>query len=196
MSRYDADDHYCIPGTSVLRNKAGITDQQLLDEFEADYTTVRIIELAQTPLKGDFDLQHLCNIHRQIFQDVYEWAGQVRTVDIFRAESRFCNVRQIAPYSKRVFSALKDEKYLNGLERIQVSGRLAHYLSEINAIHPFREGNGRVQRLFISQLATQSGYTLDYSDLQRQEVYQVMQASFLGDEVPLSRLIAKIISAN
>ena len=193
MSRYDADDVYCIPGTAVLKNKAGITDQEQLDEFEGDFTAIRLLELTQNPVEGSFDLAHLCKIHQYLFQDVYEWAGEVRTVDIIRGDSRFCNVRHIQSYSNTVFSALAAEKYLVNLEPKVFANRLAHYLSEINAIHPFREGNGRVQRLFISQLAKQTGYSLDYSALDQAELYPVMQESFLGDVKPLADLIFKII---
>ena len=194
MPRYNADDVYCIPGSAVLKNKAGITNQELLDEYEADFTAIRILELAQAPVEGNFDLTHLCKIHEYLFQDVYEWAGEIRSVDIIRGESRFCNVRQIQSYSNTVFSALAAEDYLNNLESTALACRLAHYLSEINAIHPFREGNGRVQRLFISQLAEQAGYRLDYSALDQEEIYSVMQSSFLGNENPLASLILKIIN--
>ena len=193
MSRYDADDVYCIPGTAVLKNKAGITDQEQLDEFEGDFTAIRLLELTQNPVEGSFDLAHLCKIHEYLFQDVYEWAGEVRTVDIIRGDSRFCNVRHIQSYSNTVFSALAAEKYLVNLKPKVFANRLAHYLSEINAIHPFREGNGRVQRLFISQLAKQTGYSLDYSALDQAELYPVMQESFLGNVKPLADLIFKII---
>jgi cell filamentation protein len=194
MSRYDADDVYCIPGTAVLQNKAGIKNQDLLDNYEADFTAIRILELSQTPVKGNFNLSHLCKIHEYLFQDVYEWAGEIRSVDIIRGDSRFCNVRQIQSYSNTVFSALAAEKYLNNLESTALARRLAHYLSEINAIHPFREGNGRVQRIFTSQLAEQAGYSLDYSALGQEEIYSVMQSSFLGNEKPLADLILKIIT--
>ncbi|MDE3233233.1 MAG: Fic family protein, partial [Pseudomonadota bacterium] len=180
--------------TAVLKNKAGITNQDLLDEYEADFTAIRILELAQAPVEGNLDLTHLCKIHEYLFQDVYEWAGEIRSVDIIRGESRFCNVRQIQSYSNTVFNALADENYLNNLESTVLASRLAHYLSEINAIHPFREGNGRVQRLFISQLAEQAGYTLDYSALGQEEIYSVMQSSFLGNEKPLADLILRIIT--
>ena len=194
MSRYDADDVYCIPGTAVLKNKAGITDQDLLDEYEGDFTAIRLLEHTQNPIQGSFDLAHLCKIDSYLFQDVYDWAGEVRSVDIIRGDSRFCNVRQIQSYSHTIFSALSAEKYLVNLEPAVFANRLAHYLSEVNAIHPFREGNGRVQRLFISQLAEHAGYSLDYSALDQAELYPVMQASFLGDERPLSELILKIIA--
>jgi len=194
MSRYDADDVYCIPGTAVLKNKAGITDQALLDEYEGDFTAIRLLELTQNPIQGSFDLAHLCKIHSYLFQDVYEWAGEVRSVDIIRGDSRFCNVRQIQSYSHTIFSALATEKYLVNLEPAVFANRLAHYLSEVNAIHPFREGNGRVQRLFVSQLAEHAGYSLDYSALDQAELYPVMQAAFLGNERPLAELILKIIA--
>ena len=193
MSRYDADDVYCIPGTAVLKNKAGITGQDQLDEYEGDFTAIRLLELTQNPVEGFFDLAHLCKIHQYLFQDVYDWAGEVRSVDIIRGESRFCNVRHIQSYSNTVFSAIAAEKYLVNLEPKVFANRLAHYLSEINAIHPFREGNGRVQRLFISQLAEHAGYTLDYSALDQSELYPVMQESFLGNIQTLADLIFKII---
>ena len=194
MARYDADDVYCIPGTAVLKNKAGITDQEQLDEYEGDFTAIRLLELTQNPVEGSFDLAHLCKIHQYLFQDVYEWAGEVRTVDIIRGDSRFCNVRLIQSYSNTVFSSLAAEKYLLNLEATAFAKRLAHYLSEINAVHPFREGNGRVQRLFILQLAEYAGYSLDYSALEQAELYPVMQASFLGNEQPLADLILRIIT--
>ena len=193
MSRYDADDVYCIPRTAVLKNKAGITDQDQLDEYEGDFTAIRLLELTQNPVEGSFDLAHLCKINQYLFQDIYEWAGEIRTVDIIRGDSRFCNVRHIQSYSNTVFSALAAEKYLVNLEPKVFANRLAYYLSEINAIHPFREGNGRVQRLFISQLAKQTGYSLDYSALDQAELYPVMQESFLGNVKPLADLIFKII---
>jgi cell filamentation protein len=92
----------------------------------------------QQVLQGSFDLAHLCKIHSYLFQDVYEWAGEVRSVDIIGGDSRFCNVRQIQSYSHTIFSALATEKYLVNLEPAVFSNRLAHYLSEVNAIHPFR----------------------------------------------------------
>jgi len=192
MSRYDADDTYCLPGSSVLKNKARISDQDLLDQFEADITAVRLLELAQNPLEGDFNLEHICKIHRYLFQDIYEWAGSIRTVDISRGESRFCNVRQIETYAATLFSSLKAEGHLQDLNKDIFAERAAHYLSEINAIHPFREGNGRVQRLFMSQLAENAGFVLSYAALSRAEMYSAMEAAFFGDEKTLAALIFDI----
>lgn len=153
MSRYDADDTYCYPGTDVLRNKAEITNAEDLDTYEGELSTLRSIEILENPITGQFDLAHLQQIHWALFQDVYDWAGKIRTVDISRGNSRFANVRFIESAANDIFNKLERENLLKGLDVSSLSKRLAHYLSEINTLHPFREGNGRVQRIFISQLS-------------------------------------------
>ena len=189
MSRYDADDTYCYPGTDVLRNKAEITNAEDLDAYEGELSTLRSIEILENPIAGQFDLAHLQRIHLALFQDVYEWAGKIRTVDISRGNSRFANVRFIESAASDIFNKLARENWLNGLDASSLSKRLAHYLSEINALHPFREGNGRVQRIFISQLSQSAGYQLDYSDLEQEQIYQAMELAFNGDESILANLI-------
>jgi len=98
MSRYDWSDTYVYPGTEVLRNKADLRDQAALDKFEADVTAMRMAELLNQPIQGKFDLPHLRAMHRHLFQDVYDWAGEIRTVDISRGASRFANFNQIETY--------------------------------------------------------------------------------------------------
>ena len=189
MSRYDADDTYCYPGTDALRNKAEITNAQDLDTFEGELSTLRSIEILENPIAGQFDLAHLQRIHLALFQDVYDWAGKIRTVDISRGNSRFANVRFIESAANDIFTKLARENWLKGLDAEALSKRLAHYLSEINALHPFREGNGRVQRIFISQLSQSAGYQLDYSDLEQEQIYRAMELAFNGDESILANLI-------
>lgn len=189
MSRYDADDTYCYPSTDVLRNKAEITNAQDLDAYEGELSTLRSIEILENPIEGQFDLAHLQRIHLALFQDVYDWAGKIRTVDISRSSSRFANVRFIESAANDIFNKLARENWLRGLDADALSKRLAHYLSEINALHPFREGNGRVQRIFISQLSQSAGYQLDYSDLGQEQIYQAMELAFNGDESILADLI-------
>jgi cell filamentation protein len=189
MSRYDADDTYYYPGTNVLRNKAEITNAEDLDAYEGELSTLRSIEILENPVAGQFDLAHLQRIHLALFQDVYDWAGKIRTVDISRGNSRFANVRFIESAANDIFNKLARENWLKGLDAEALSKRLAHYLSEINALHPFREGNGRVQRIFISQLSQSAGYQLDYSDLEQEQIYQAMELAFNGDESILANLI-------
>lgn len=192
MSRYDSTDSYTYPQTDILRNKADIRDQESLDAFEADATAVRMLELIEHPIEGCFDLTHLQTIHRYLFQDVYEWAGELRTVDISKGSSRFANFLMIADYLGKQFRQLSVENYLQGLAPDQFVTRLAHYMAEINATHPFREGNGRAQRAFCSQLADQAGYFINFETVSRDEMYSAMVDSFQGKEDLLVRLLARI----
>ena len=196
MSRYDADDTYCYLGTDVLRNKAEITNAEDLDAYEGELSTLRSIEILENPVAGQFDLAHLQRIHLALFQDVYDWAGKIRTVDISRGNSRFANVRFIESAANNIFNKLAHENWLKGLDADALSKRLAHYLSEINALHPFREGNGRVQRIFISQLSQSAGYQLDYSDLEQEQIYRAMELAFNGDESILANLIMERLESS
>lgn len=192
MTRYDGADAYVYPATEVLRNRADIRDAAALDAFEADVTAVRMLELIERPIEGRFDLVHLCAIHRHLFQDVYDWAGELRTVDISKAGSRFANCGQIESYLGRQLRQLAAENFLRGSAPEAFVGRMAHYMGEINATHPFREGNGRVQRSFCAQLADQAGYFLDFESVDQATMYRVMIASFHGDEQPLGELLNQI----
>jgi cell filamentation protein len=192
MSRYDGADAYVYEGTEVLRNKAGLRDAQALDAFEADATALRLLQLIEEPIQGRFDLAHLCAIHRHLLQDVYDWAGELRTVDISKGASRFANCGQIESYLGGQLSKLATESFLQGLTPDMFVSRLAHYLGEINAAHPFREGNGRAQRAFCSQLAEQAGYFLDFETVDQAAMYRVMIASFNGDDRPLIELLNQI----
>lgn len=144
------------------------------------------------PIQGNFDLAHLKAIHRHLFQDVYDWAGQLRTVDISKGSSRFGNCGLIEAYLGQELAKISGENFLLGHPPETFIERLAHYLGEINAAHPFREGNGRVQRAFCSQLAEQAGYFIDFDEVSREEMYAVMIASFHGDNKALELLLGRI----
>jgi len=189
MSRYSVEDIYCYPGSSVLKNKLGLTDQDALDQFEAEITTLRLVELQENPIKGNFDLEHLKKLHFHIFQDVYDWAGEIRTVDISRGASRFAHAQYIESAAKTLFENLKKENWLRGLSIDDFSFKAAHYLSEINVLHPFREGNGRAQRAYITQLCKEAGFELDYSDLEQDELFDAMKEAFQGDEHKIAQIL-------
>lgn len=192
MSRYDGSDSYAYPDSKVLKNKANLIDQDALDAFEADATAVRLLELIEHPMPGDFDLAHLKAIHRHLFQDVYDWAGELRTVDISKGGSRFGNCATIEGYLTRALDRISAERFLVGYPPQKFISRLAHYMGEINAAHPFREGNGRVQRAFCAQLAERAGYFIDFDQVSREEMYAAMIASFHGDNAPLEALLERI----
>lgn len=170
-------DPYCYSNSRVLKNKLNIHNPDKLQEAERRLSKYREIELLNDGIKGRFDFEHLKAIHRYLFQDVYDWAGEVRTVDIAKG-NLFCRCFAIESEAERIFTELKQEKYLKNLKAGGIAKRLAYYLAEINALHPFREGNGRTQREFIRQLAYQNGYFLSYAGITPEEMTKASKASF------------------
>ena len=141
------DDTYCYPGTTVLKNKLNLRDENQLGEFEAEITDQR----ASEPLPdGALGFAHYKAVHRHLFQDVYDWAGQTRSVRISKGGNPFCFPEFIDAQMNALFAALAEDQYLRGLDRKTFANKAAHFLAELNAIHPFREGSGRAQLSFLA----------------------------------------------
>jgi cell filamentation protein len=186
-------DPYVYPGASTLRNRYGVRDPTDLARREATITAARLAELAERPIFGSYDLAHLQAVHRHIFADVYDWAGEIRTVVIAK-DDLFALPENIVSYLGSVLEKLPAERHLRGLAREQVIDRLTYYLAEINATHPFREGNGRAQRAFVAQLAADAGYRVDWRRLDPQRNIDASRAAHRGDERPLRAILAEIVS--
>lgn len=187
-----SDPIYCYPESNVLKNKLGIKDKDRLNQVERKLTMLRIMDLLKKPIKGKFDLTHLQAIHKYLFQDVYEWAGKIRTVDIAKG-NMFCNVRFIYDQAEEIFGRLKQEEYLQNLDEEDFIKKLAYYFSEINALHPFREGNGRSQREFIRCLALYNGYKIEFSLTDKDEMESASKDSFLCDYNKMEELFRKCV---
>lgn len=189
-----SEDPYSYPGTDVLRNKLGIRDSETLSDFEHQKTTIRSLIQREQPIKGNFDLAHLQAIHKDLFKDVYDWAGQLRSVSISKGGSAFAHPGMIESYaSSTVFKDLKKDNYLRGMNEDKFASRLAHHTSEINALHPFREGNGRSTRIFIEELAKQAGYKLDYTQVDAKTWNDASRHSFNGNLAPLEKILRENI---
>jgi cell filamentation protein len=189
MNAGDGKDPYCFPGTTVLRNRLDIRDEARLGEAEAILTQLR----AEEPLPvGAFDPAHHRALHRHLFQDVYDWAGDYRTVRLSKGGSTFCFPEHIDAEMQKLFTASPPDWFrVAGLD--EFASRLAHFLAELNAIHPFREGNGRTQLLFASLIAEENGRQLAYERMDAAEMMAAMIASFRGDEAPLAAIIRAIV---
>ena len=145
-------------------------------------------DLGTRILSGGYDLAHLQAFHEEIFGDLYEWAGEIRVVGIARSDP-FCLPQHIVSYSAEVFAALAKERYLRGLARDGFLDRATHYFAEVNAIHPFREGNNRTQRAFFRQLSREAGWPIDWFDLAPEDIEAASMASLRGDNGPLRCLL-------
>jgi cell filamentation protein len=185
------NDPYVMPN-GVLRNRLGVTDPDLLATAEADITRARLAQFADRSVPGNFDLGHLRAVHARIFGDLYSWAGQLRTVDI-STHTPFCPVINLVPYAEEVFGRLGSSDRLRGLARGDFVGRMAALYGDLNALHPFREGNGRTQRAFLSQLGGQAGYRLDWTGLDQLENQEASIKSFLDND-PLERMLDGLVA--
>lgn len=185
-----SSDPYTYPGTDVLRNILDIRDPQQLAAFEANATAARLIELDAAPLVGQFDVAHLKAIHRHIFQDVYPWAGEFRTVNISKGGHLFGAAAFAERTLEELLRKLSGECHLKGIAARDFATRAGYYMGEINAIHPFRDGNGRAQREFIRELGAQAGFVIDWSGVTRE---QMVEASFESFKTGQSSGMAALI---
>jgi cell filamentation protein len=187
-----ADDPYCYPGTSVLKNRLDLRTQAELDRFETFITAQR----ADEPLPaGRLDASYYRAIHHHLFQDVYDWAGEFRTVRIGKQDAKFCYPENIDREMRQLFRRFVDESHFRDLDAHSFAGKAAHFLAELNAIHPFREGNGRTQLTFLKILADQAGHPLDFERLHAPAMMQAIITSFGQDEQPLAELILQLMRA-
>lgn len=184
---YDAiADPYCYAGTTVLKNIPGIRDQATLDDFE----TVMTAQRSDEPLpSGKLSVTHYRAVHQHLFQDIFAWAGRFRTVRIGKSGSAFCYPEHIAREMRSAFAKLAKKRHLQGVDRKTFATEAAAFLSTLNAIHPFREGNGRTQTTFLVLLAARAGHPLDLEKLEPEAFLKAMVTSFKGNERPLVRQI-------
>jgi len=186
------DDPYADPVTGVLRNRLGLSTAAELDAAEREITHAALILLRETPVRPAYDLAHLCEVHRRIFGDIYDWAGRVRTVAIAKG-SMFCLPQYIEPSSAEIFRQLRNENCLRGLKRDTFIDRLTYYVGEVNAVHPFREGNGRTQRAFFEQLADDAEFTLAWQRLDAERNIAVSAAIMRGDAAPMRKMLDELV---
>ena len=152
----------CYPGTVVLINLLGIKDQSDLGAVEGTIVPAKAALWEEKPLAESFDFAHYCAIHQFLFEDIYEWAGKPRTVDISKKGTQFCPAAQIDCTASAIFARLEKQRFLMGLDRTQFISAIVDFYERTNELHPFREGNGRTQRVFLSQLARHAEYVIDF----------------------------------
>lgn len=186
---------YYYPGSEVLINKLGIKDANKLAIAERKLTTGRLVDLHNNPIVGEFDLKHFQKIHKYIFQDLYEWAGKIRSLDIGKG-NWFCYYQYIPDEAERIFGSISKDQYLKNLDIDPFSEKIAYYSGEINALHPFLEGNGRSTREFIRCLSNNAGYSLDFSKISTDRLFNAFVKSFYGDYTYLKDLFKQNIIEN
>ena len=155
----------CYPGTTVLINKLDIRDEEALNEAEAIATYINAAKLEDTPIDGAFDFEHYKSIHHFFLSDLYDLAGEVRTVDISKKGTRFTPASNVEKRAELIFKRLKERNYFKGLDHKEFVDEIVDFYCNTNALHPFREGNGRTQRAFLTQLIRNAGYDINFAEI-------------------------------
>lgn len=161
-------DPYFDESIGDLRNLLGARSSEELKDLEPQIVFANEIELASLNISRTNDLEELLLIHRQLFKGVYDWAGEIRTIDIKKSTENaeyFLIVGKIVDAANYVFTEFAKENCLRNLDTEEFVDRLAYFYDQLNYIHPFREGNGRTQRVFWNRVAQDAGYEIDWSSV-------------------------------
>ncbi len=155
----------CYPNTTVLINKFDIRTIEQLDEVELIIVSTRSTEWEEAPKVSSFDFAHYKALHHYLFSDLYDWAGKVRTINLSKKGTPFCPAEDIETMAMPIFARLKTLNYFKGMAHSEFVDCVVDFYCSTNYLHPFREGNGRCQRLFVTQLIHDAGYELNFSEI-------------------------------
>lgn len=162
----DSSKSDCYPDTNVLVNLFNIKDEGDFAEVESVLVSSQMTHWLCAPRCDSFDFNHYLSIHQFLFQDLFSWAGTVRSINLSKKGTRFCPASEIESLATPIFARLKEKDYFRHLPRDEFLTELVDFYCTTNHLHPFREGNGRTQRVFLSQLAQLSDYDLNWLDLE------------------------------
>lgn len=186
---------YCYEGSDTLINQFHIKNTDELLKYEAKITALKSLSLRQQGITGNFDKAHYLSIHQYLFEDIYPFAGKFRTENIGKGEFLFAQWQYIEQQLDFLLEKLQKENFLQGLPKEQLAIKLAYYLSELNVLHAFREGNGRTNREFIRQLALKNGYRLNLKKVAPQKILEVSIESVLNT-TKLEKILIECLEKN
>lgn len=160
----------CYPGTTVLINKLGLKNQEALDKVESVAVALRSAEIESEQTDATFTFEYYCDLHKRLFGDLYDWAGELRTIDISKKGTQFYPVDGLRELGMSKFDRLIKMNEFMGLNKPQLVDELTDFYNELNMLHPFREGNGRTQRLFFTLLLRRLGYSISFAECDTDEL--------------------------
>lgn len=176
FSKYDVytttQSIYCYSDTNILKNKLNIKDSSILKKAEEEITLIKQMELLKNPIKGNCTKTHLMNIHKFIFEDIYQFAGKIRREQISKADTLFYPPDLIERELDKLFLKIKEQNMLKENNEEKIFDNLAYIMAELNIIHPFREGNGRTIREFIRVIAKKVGYNLNWGNVPKEALLE------------------------
>ena len=160
-SKYGMDqDPYCYPGSSVLRNRLDLHDEARLHQAERELSEIAVGNLPLFP--PPYDLDRLQHIHRILFGDLYDWAGELRSVNIQKGDTLFCTPERIPSEAAKIIRRMQEANWYVGATQAELVTQIAEAYGDLNVIHPFREGNGRAQRILFEQIIVNAGFSVNW----------------------------------
>lgn len=190
--KYGVDqDPYCYPGTATLKNLLDLHEEDDLNEAERYLTEAAAERLEFT--EPPYSLDTLKHIHRTLFSTIYSWAGEVRTVKISKGRNQFCIPDRIEPEAAREFRKIQANAWFEGYSRDLLVKAVAESYGTLNVAHPFREGNGRAQRILFEWIIVNVGYEINWWEVDKQEWVEANHQSFHGDDNPLITIFDRCI---
>lgn len=175
--RISRDDYFEY--LQLITKLEGIDTYEAVNKADRELSTVRALKLEKHPLDGEFDLDRFQRTHEYLFQDIYYFAGQLRDLPMeIDSVTRFASPKFLEMRLPEFFRQLKADNYLRGLPKSKFIGKLANYLTDINILHPFREGNGRTKRQFFGELSATAGWKLDWNAVSKDEWKMADECAF------------------
>ena len=175
----------CYPNTTVLVNKLGLRSQEALDEAERVAVAVRSVEAENERGTARFTFAFYCKLHERLFSDIYEWAGKLRAVNLSKKGTNFYPAEQLNELGTALFQRFQQKHELIGLSKSDFISELSEFYHDLNMLHPFREGNGRTQRLFFTLLIRRAGYQINFSECDTDELMMATIFAAQGVKDPL-----------
>lgn len=192
IDKYGAgQDPYCYCDSHILKNLLNIRDESTLQEAELDLSSLaaKNLDFAEPP----YDLIYLRRIHNILFADIYEWAGAIRTIDISKANTHFCTASRIAPEANKLFKSVKKKEYFVGMDKTQLIKELSELYADLNVIHPFRDGNGRAQRILFEHIVVNCGFEISWTTITINEWLDANIQGFYGNYETMESVFRKCI---
>ena len=186
------DDPYTYPDSNVLTNLFEIMDAQVLEEAEKEFTVLAAAEISYK--EPPYDFEYFCNLHMLLFGELFSWAGEVRSIDISKGDTRFCSCSFIEKEANKLFKNLAAENYLADTEYDDFIEKLAEYYCDINVLHPFREGNGRTQRMLFEHICINSGYNINFAGVSVDEWISANISGFHCDYTEMESILKRCVS--
>ncbi len=186
---YGLEDDPYVMENGVLINAFNIQDIAILNRIEARLSSIAIDKILSEEPPSVFDVSYHQYLHHQIFKEVYPWAGQFRKVDIGKGDSLFLKHQEIEVRLNQLFDRLAERSFLMGVDHEEFSTELGESLVELNHIHPFREGNGRTQRLLVSKLAQHAGFQMNWQSISSEAMKRACIEGVGGNTRKMVRLI-------